>query len=231
MPPSKNLPARRKLELSQLTPHALQRELMGTDVDVGKFVLYLSSQVRVNLGDRIVDATVSRSIDASTDLSVIINDYDRELLQSGLLSNKLDVQVDGLWFRLRSVEKSGDNVTLHFEDREIAVLRNYSKWKKARRSKVTRAEFVLNLIREVKEFSIPVVIPELHTIQPVSRYTGDNIGVDNFARKAKGILNAPPTPAQQRKIAQAQKDFLIKSPFIAGLPKMTGGLTVKGGAA
>ena len=187
MPPSETVSARRMLELSQLSPKALQREGMGEDVDMDKFALYLSSAVRVNLVDRIVDATLSRSIDASTELAVTVNDYDRAMLTSGLLSNKLDVELDGLWFRLMGVDKQGDNVILKFEDREIAVLRTYAKWKKGRRSKITRAEFVLNLIREVKEFTIPVVIPELHTIQPISQFDGDNLGMDEVYNKSKGI--------------------------------------------
>jgi hypothetical protein len=191
MPPSKTIAANRLLELSQLTPQALQREGMGTDVDMNKFVQYLSSQVRVDLVERVIDATFSRSIDASTALVVTVNDYDRTLLTSGLLSNKLDVELDGLWFRLRSVDKNGDELVLTFEDREIAVLRTYSKWKKARRSKVTRAEFILNLIREVKEFTIPVVIPELTIVQPMESYTGDLIGFDTIINKTKGVNITP----------------------------------------
>lgn len=189
--PSKTVSAIRKLELSRVNPKAIQREAMGEDVDVEKFALYLSSKVKVNIVDRITQADISRSIEAATTLTVTITDYDRALLTSGLLSSKLDVELDGLWFRLSGVDKSGDELTLTFEDREIAVLRNYSKWKVARRSKVTRAEFVLNLIREVKEFHIPVVIPELHTTQPIERFAGDTIGEDAAISMQRGISTAP----------------------------------------
>jgi hypothetical protein len=190
--------ARRKLELSQVTSKTFQQELMGTDVGVDKLAVYLSSQIRFDVGDRIVDANVSRSIDASTTLTVTIDDYDRAVLNSGYLYNKLDVQVDGLWFRLMGVDKSGDTLTLTFEDREIAVLRTYTSWKVALRSQVTRAEFILNLIQEVKEFKIPVVIPELHTVQPLQRYDGDTKGIDATLYKRKGITvesQAPKAPA------------------------------------
>ena len=191
--------ARRKLELSQVTQKALQQELMGTDVGIDKFAVYLSQQVKFNLADRIVDATISRTMDVSSTLSVTINDYDRQLLTSGYLYNKLDVTVDGLWFRLLGVDKQGDNLVLTFEDREIAVLRTYNSWKVANRSKVTRAQFVLNLIREVKEFYIPVVIPELMTVQPLQRYDGDTKGIDATMYKRPGLsqksTSAPaPTP-------------------------------------
>jgi hypothetical protein len=162
--------AKQLLELSIETPKALQQELLGTDVGVDKLAVYLSSQIRFDIGDRIIDASISRTMDAASVLSVTINDYDRGVLQSGYLYNKLDVQIDGLWFRLTGVDKSGDELTLTFEDREVAVLRTYNTWKMASRKNVTRAEFILNLINEVKEFKIPYVIPELHTVQLLQTY-------------------------------------------------------------
>jgi len=191
---------------------------MHPDVDLAKFVLYFGSQVRMNLTDRIVDASISRSIDASTELSVTINDYDRRLLTSGWLTDRLDVQIENLWFRLKGVEKSGDNITLKFEDREIAVLRTYTRWKIADRSTTTRAEFIYSLIREVKEFVIPTVIPELHMVQPIQRYSDDPLGMDAVINKSKGSFV---TPAE----AKPEK-LLIQNSFIAGLPKGKG-LTVK----
>jgi len=197
MPPSKQLSARKMLELSTVSPLALHRELMGKDVDMDRFVLYISGQTMVDIAPRITSGSISRSIEASTELAVTINDYDRAILHSDLLAYDLDVQVDGLWFRLKGVEKQGDEITLKFEDREIAVLRTYDKWKIAARSKVTRAQFILNLIREVKEFQIPVVIPELRKIQPVQRFEEDVIGLDNAMNKAKGIpLEAKSQPVK-----------------------------------
>jgi len=185
--PSKTITAVRKLELSQVTPGALQRELMGTDTSVDKFMLYFSSKMQFDVSNRIIDATIDRSIEASSAFTVIINDYDRAVLTSGNLNNRLDVQIDGLWFRLAGVDKSGDELTLTFEDREIAVLREYMKFKKVSRDKATRAEFVLNLIREVKEFDIPVQIPELHRIMPIERYNNDLIGEDEVLTKQPGM--------------------------------------------
>src|SRR5215831_11487409 len=147
--------ARRKLELSALSPLAIRRETTGQDVDIKRFMLYLAQQTRTDIVERITDARLNLSIEKSSIIEVTVNDYDRELLTSGLLYNKLDVELDGLWFRLMGVDKNDDDLTLTFENREIAVLRTYSKWKIARRSRVTRAEFILNLIREVREFNIP----------------------------------------------------------------------------
>src|SRR5262245_55871253 len=158
--------ARQKIELSQLSPTALQRAVLGQDLDVKKFTLYLASKIKVqDLEERIKDITLSLSMEGASNLSVIVNDYDRALLASGLLTNRLDVQLDGLWFSLTGVDKQGDELTMSFEDREIALLRKYNKWKIANREDMTRAEFVYSMIREVKEVTIPVMIPELHTVQ------------------------------------------------------------------
>lgn len=244
--PSKTITAVRKLELSQVTPGALQKELMGTDTSIDKFMLYFSSKMQFDVSSRIVDATIDRSIEASSALTVVINDYDRAVLTSGNLNNRLDVQIDGLWFRLAGVDKSGDELTLTFEDREIAVLREYQKFKKANRDKATRAEFVLNLIREVKEFYIPVVIPELHRVMPIERYNNDLIGEDAILTKQPGMsplynispsgnLFASTAPPDQSggKVTVTQSSNIFKGAYNVPLPSKaaTGRLTVKGVAA
>src|SRR5215471_12267967 len=180
--------AAQKLESSQLSPTALQRAILGQDLDVKKFTLYLASQVKVqDLDERIKDITLSLSMEGASNLSVVVNDQDRALLGSGLLTNRLDVQLDGLWFSLTGCNKSGDEVTLTFEDREIAILRKYTKWKIASRQNMTRAEFVYSMIREVKEMSIPVMIPELHTVQPIQVNDYDTVGSDPIFKKSKGV--------------------------------------------
>lgn len=181
--------ARQKLERSQLNPKEIQRELMGEDIDIDSFALYVSSQLRTDVVGRITSADVERTIEGASTLTVVLNDYDRLILRSGLLSSKLDLQVDNLWWRLVKVEKAetGDDLTLTFEDREIAILRTYNKKKVASRQHVTRAEFILNLIREVKEFRIPIVIPQLHVVQDVSTSTDVGTMLQMAEAKSLGI--------------------------------------------
>lgn len=183
----KPISARRKLELSQLNPSAVQKEAMGIDVELDKFVTFVNSQIRGDISELITQAEIVRTIEGASTLSVTVNDYNRELLRSSLLVEKVDVQIDGLWFRLAAVDKNDDEITMTFEDREIAILRTYDKWRIAQRGQMTRAEFVLSLIREVKEFQIPVVIPELHKIQPIEKYSGDPFGQDIITQKSRGI--------------------------------------------
>lgn len=183
----KPITARRRLELSQLSPAAVQREAMGDDVDFEKFATMLSGLVKTDLAEHITTARINRTIEGASVVTVSVDDYSRALLRSGLLSQRLDVEIDGLWFRMTQVDKAGDNLDLIFQDREIEILRTYFKWRIAQRGQMTRAEFVLSMIREVKEFDIPVVIPELHKVQPIEKYAGDLIGTDSIINKSKGI--------------------------------------------
>lgn len=191
---TKPISARRKLELSQLSPAAVQREGMGTDVDLQKFSVYVSSIVQADLASRIVSANILRTIEGASTFTVVMNDYDRKILRSGLLVEKMDVQIDGLWFRLVAIDKDdsgGDEITLTFEDREIAILRTYNTWRIAKRGTMTRAEFVYSLLLEVKEYKYKLgknaFIPELHKIQAIEKYAGDLTGIDTTISKSKGI--------------------------------------------
>jgi hypothetical protein len=183
----KPITARRRLELSKVGGPAVQRELMGTDIDLKSFAIRLEGLIKTDLIGRIIDASVSRTIEGASTLSVEIDDYDRDVFTSYLLTERFDVEIDGLWFRLTTVEKQGDRITLTFQDREIEILRTYKKWYQASRDEVTRAEFVLHMIREVKEFNIPVVIPQLHMIQPIAQWSGDLQGTDMVLQKSQGV--------------------------------------------
>src|SRR6266496_1585147 len=178
MPKHSARSAIRLLERSKIPRSKIQRELMGADLDLEKMVIYLKGRIQFDVADRVMDIGLVRSIDGASTIKVSLNDYDRSIVQSRRLHNALDVQLDGMWFRMVKVEREAgdDQLDLTFEQREIAVLRSYPK-KGAKhngvifadRAKVTRAEFILRLIREVKEFKIPVVIPELHRPQAIEK--------------------------------------------------------------
>jgi hypothetical protein len=198
---------RERLQISSLSMG--QKELMGDDVDIDSMILQLKGKVGIQIADNIVAAEVERTIEGASTLSVTIVDQDRLLLKSGRLADKVDVKVDGLWFRLVQVNKQEKLVTLIFEDREIAVLRTYDKKKgPINRTKITRAQFILSMIREVKEFNIPWVIPELKETQPIEKEEDQadsswddynrSTGVNNKAQiTVKGV---PPSDEQRRNI-------------------------------
>ena len=216
----KKTTAVQKVERSQLSQKSVQRELMGNDVDLEKLLVYLKSKIKFDSIDRVKDINIRRTIEGASTVTVTLIDPDRAVLRSGLLNSKLDIELDGLWFRLVKVEKEDDELDLIFEDREIAILRGHNKLKIAHRSQTTRAEFVRNLIRETdKEISPPiaVVIPELHKIQPIEKSTDLPFAGSEVVDKTGGI---PETVVS----AQEAHRHGETTPGIAARPT----LTVKG---
>lgn len=123
----------------------------------------------------VTEAKVEYSMDAASTLTLAIFDPKRELLKSGELqpglrarivmqqTTKYDV------FALTSIGKSGDTITLTFEDEVVYRLRQKRGLKKASRSKVTRAMFIKSLVDELRP-AVRFFSPELKQKQPI--YTG-----------------------------------------------------------
>lgn len=158
------------LELSKV--QLTQQEMLGQDFDIEKFNLIMDHKLGVRMGEAITSASVSRTIDGASTLTVTVLDPNRTLLRSGLHA-KLDVQIDGLWWRLRQVNKQGDFVTLTFEDREVSILRGYKSFiPLISRSQITRAQFIVKMLNEVQEVTIPYYIPDLYKKQAIESQAG-----------------------------------------------------------
>jgi hypothetical protein len=184
--------------IQRLLPSRLiqtQMELMGADIDVQKLYLALGKNT-IPLQEAVTDVEVDRTVEGASTVTVTVEDRDYALLTSGRLSSRNDIEIDGLFFRLAQVSIDGTTITLTFEDREIAVLRTYNKpikqSLKTSRAQVTRARFVLRMIKEVKEISIPYFIPELNKVQPISGIKQLPAAQGRAANKTFGIpkLNA-----------------------------------------
>lgn len=160
---------------------ALAIEPRGTppseiDLDVSKLKLDVVPKGKRLVGARIesaiTDGELERTTDGASTLTLTLHDPKRTLLQSGLFSYAIDVSLDALRFRLAQVSKQGDDLTLTFEDRAVALLRQHSKPRHAPRGKITRAEFALSLVREIKHPPIPFVCSQLHVQQPIAGQLG-----------------------------------------------------------
>jgi hypothetical protein len=82
-----------------------------------------------------------------------------------------EVRLEGARFRLVKVSYgyADDVATLTFEDIIIFLLKR--KWgeRRADRAKMTRAQFVLSQLREIKSIKPPFICPELLTRQPIDK--------------------------------------------------------------
>lgn len=90
------------------------------------------------------------------------------------MGRAMEVELDGVVFRLVKVRytHSTTELELTFEDRIVYWLKRKRGPKRANRAKVTRAEFVLSLLREVKARNYRFVCPELHSTQRVDKPKG-----------------------------------------------------------
>lgn len=186
--PPKTPTAKEMLRPSQL--RQTQLELMGEDTDIIDLRLALNSK-NINITQAITSVNIHRTIEGASSLTVEVVDQDDALLNSGRLSSRNDTEIDGLFFRLVGVAKAGNILTLTFEDREVVLLKSYSKPIKqalsTSRGKITRAEFVLRMVKEVKEVAIPYWIPELHTAQPIDGASKQPPTLYNTKNKGRGI--------------------------------------------
>lgn len=163
------------MTVAKLRPSRLsdQLETLNGDVDLTSLNLGVQHQASFPLLEAVTAASITRTIEGASTLTIQALDRDRALLNSGYLANKLDVEIDGLWFRLRSWAKTGESLELTFEDREVAVLRSwppasqdptkvYRVWPAGKFGLRTRFMFARQLIKDV-EHILPIrfVCPQM----------------------------------------------------------------------
>lgn len=162
-----------------------QLETLSDDLTVRDFNLQVTSEHAkhiVRLRESITDVQIARTIQGASTITATVEDRDAVLLRSGMFGqsltlsrrektilgqgisfvNPVDLELDGLWFRLVQVTKQDPRdrtLTLVFEDREVALLRSYPKkgtayYSQVRRYAATempRAKFMQMLVAEVSE--------------------------------------------------------------------------------
>jgi hypothetical protein len=133
----------------------------GMDAGIEKLVLENFKTGDFNVAGAITSADLERTIDGASTLSISLHDPDRKLLRSGIFETAVDIQLDGLYFRLVSVGKNDNELRLTFEERAVALLRRKDKPLKVSRDKITRSQFVKRLVEEVKTYPIDFYAPDL----------------------------------------------------------------------
>jgi hypothetical protein len=158
--------AREALEPDQLDSQA---QLMKNDVDLAGLSLALHGKKDFPIEEYVLSGTINRTIEGASNVTIDIVDKDNVIAKSGRLGDGIDIEIDGLWFRLVKVSKTDINrVSLTFEARAVAVLRTYNTKKAAAWGKTTRLQFIKGLIDETKdELVIPLVAPGLVEKKPI----------------------------------------------------------------
>jgi hypothetical protein len=108
--------------------------------------------------------------------SVPVDEGWQVIHQTDIIERAVDIEIDGVYFRLVKVNINWgiSQYILTFEDRIINRLRKKKGALSASRAQVTRAEFILRLLREVRAEKTPFVCPELHQKQIIAK--GKDVG-------------------------------------------------------
>lgn len=138
----------------------------------------------INVADAVIGGELERTMEGASTLSIDVHDPHRVILRSADLQRAIDLNFDGTWWRLVKLRKAADTLSLTFEDRDVAHLRQHDKPRKVSRNKMTRAQFVRSLVREVKRDPITFYSPEVNVRQKISKPEND---ADRSSKRAKGI--------------------------------------------
>jgi hypothetical protein len=189
---------------------ARNRRVQGIDKDIGDLVLKggdrlpvgigkggdlqrHGKKVFVKVGGAILPAPTLKRGMGNSSIELTVHDPKLRWLKLGLSSEKWDAEIDGLWFRYLGTSKQGKQLTLRFEDRDVARLRELVGPKKeyahrGQKNELTRAEFIVGLVRELKGPKLKIVCPELHEKQPIaSREKGEEAKDKAREERGKGI--------------------------------------------
>lgn len=153
-------PTVRQLQSSRL--HVKQLEGLREDIDLEHLNIKVGGKSVLNLRTHMTEGSIERTIEGASTVNVSVADQSGAILRSRVLQKTSDIKIDGLWFRLVKIDKSGDTLNLTWEDREVAIMRNYTKVKIIAKNIMTRAQFVRVLCKEVREVPIRLMCPDLH---------------------------------------------------------------------
>ena len=152
---------------SRLTPLAAS-ELLDVTVDKLSFTS-AKKGLSTEIDKVLVDASLQEPMQGAMAINLDLLDNDFQALNSGVFGTRVTSVVDKVSFRLTEV-----SIVEHFKLRAvlehalIAEMREHSKPKKASRHSMTRAEFILSMLRELRT-PFTFICPELHRKQPTAK--------------------------------------------------------------
>jgi hypothetical protein len=167
--------------------------VQGIDSRLEDLTLRDGRKLAVEIGPSILPTPMlKRTIEGSSHITVGVYDPELEFLQTSMLAEKFDAEIDDLHFRYVGTGKSGRNLTITLEDRGIALLREAKGPDKvlAHRGKpneVTRAEYIKALVKKAAPH-LTFVCPQLHDKQPIEHKAQAKKGKEEAKdRREKGI--------------------------------------------
>lgn len=212
--------------------------MQGLESSIHDLTLRDGRGVTALIGGNIVGAPqLTRSIEGSSSIELQIYDPELRWLEKSLASQKWDCEIDGLWFRYIGTTKSGAMMTLKFEDREVALLRElvgplkrYAH--RGQPNELTLAEFICGLVEQVHP-KVPIVCLQLEEQQPIkTKSQARKAEKEAKAKRQKGVgdthglkvKDQPPTAGQRELLETALRisssrpcPFVCKVALVAAL--------------
>jgi murein DD-endopeptidase MepM/ murein hydrolase activator NlpD len=164
----------------------------------------------------LTDATVERSIEGASTLTLTIRDVHRTLLKSGIFGQRSTVQVDRFSFELAQVKKGGHDLTLVFEDLPVAALRRHDKPLKVAAGQMTRVAFVKRLISEERWIKVIAPVAGEKTLIEMARGTVASAGVAPEKETTWDASGRLMDEVQWRRFARDGAIWLAPEPYLLG---------------
>ena len=171
------------------------RESVADDLDIDQFVLDIvrpaKGEDNLDVAPRIIDGWIERTMEGASNIRVTIHDPIGKLLNSSVLNSAIDVEIDGLWWRLVGIAKNDADLELVFEDRDVAYIRSHKDVIRASRRQLTRLEFCAYLLKRVKKRRFIFIAPELHVKQEIGypKDAGQSVREEVKNRKREAGIN------------------------------------------
>lgn len=121
------------------------------------------------VGDVVVDGTLEETVEGASSVTLELIDRDYLALQSGIFGTRVVASIDGDDYRqtqLSILDPTTQTLQALLENRLVSEMREHKRPLRALRGHLTRAEFMLSMLREL-HLPYRFICPELHRKQPV----------------------------------------------------------------
>lgn len=136
--------------------------MAGSDALRSSLKLISGGRTAIDLLESVTgEPSLTRTIDGASTISVPVADYHRDLLNYDRIDERSWVVIDGIHFEYVQLSKSGDVLTLTFEDAIASALRRQKGRLSIPVGTVTRAQFFERLAREPRAH-IPLDVDPSH---------------------------------------------------------------------
>lgn len=102
----------------------------------------------VILYNAITSITMKETINGASTLEISLRDPDKTITRSGIIAKRVGATLDGAAFELCATSKSGNEMTLTFEDAAVAALRRHTSYMKVSANTMSRVDFCRKMFRE-----------------------------------------------------------------------------------